>query len=72
MSNSILVPKIPPRSLLESMAMRYRHDFGFEADDTSPMPYGMTSAEKESLLRTMSQLYEEATGQGFFKFKDCL
>ncbi len=67
MSDSVLVPRVPSRAHLVSMAMRYRHDFGIELDDTSPMSCGMTDAERESILRIMAQLYEEATGQGFYK-----
>lgn len=70
MSDTIQVPRTPPEALLRSMATRYRHDFGLDADDASPMSSGFTEAERESLLRTMRQLYEEATGQGFYRFKE--
>jgi hypothetical protein len=61
------LPKTPPAGLLHSMAMRYRHDFGLDADDTSPMSCGMTPDERAAILRTMAQLYEEVAGHGFFK-----
>jgi hypothetical protein len=49
------------------MATRYRHDFGLEKDDTSPMDCGLSPREREVVLTLMAQLYEEATGQGFYK-----
>lgn len=68
MSDTIQVPKTPPPGLLASMALRYRHDFGLEVDDHSPMSCGVTPDERAAILRVMAQLYEEATGQGFYKF----
>jgi len=61
------LPKEPPAGLLYSMAMRYRHDFGMDHDDSSPMAAGFTKAEREATLATMRQLYEEVAGHGFFK-----
>jgi len=52
----LLVPKTPSEACLCSMAMRYRHDFGL-----------LDQVMQESCLITMRQLYEEATGQGFYK-----
>ena len=54
-SGWLRVPATPPDALLASMAMRYRHDFGL-----------LDSATQEGLKTSMRQLYEEATGQGFF------
>lgn len=65
--NSVTVPKSPPPGLLASMATRYRHDFGLDKDDTSPMESGLSPREREVVLTLMAQLYEEATGQGFYK-----
>lgn len=66
--DTIQVPKEPPAGLLYSMALRYRHDFGIDKDpEGGPLQCGVTPAERESLLRTMQQLYEEATGQGFYQ-----
>lgn len=56
MGDLILVPKTPSAACLSNMAMRYRHDFGLLDQDM-----------QESCLITMRQLYEEATGQGFYK-----
>ena len=43
--------------LIESMAMRYRHDF-----------FLLEENEKESIRITMRQLWEEVVGLGFYKF----
>lgn len=51
----LLVPKIPNQDCLNSMAMRYRHDFGLLDDNF-----------RQSITTEMRQLYEEATGQGFY------
>jgi len=64
------LPKEPPAGLLRSMALRYRHDFGLDADDSSPMSGGLTDAERQALLTTMHQLYEEVSGHGFFKWPE--
>ncbi|WP_151765755.1 hypothetical protein [Acinetobacter colistiniresistens] len=58
MGDLILVPKTPSVSLLCSMAMRDRHDFGL-----------LDGQMQESMLRDMAKLYEEATGQGFHKIE---
>lgn len=48
--------KKPDPKLIESMAMRYRHDFSFMDERT------------QNAIRTMmSQLWEEVVGQGFYK-----
>lgn len=56
MGEAIIVPKTPFVGCLSSMAMRYRHDFGL-----------LDQVMQDSLINTMRQLYEEATGQGFYK-----
>jgi hypothetical protein len=71
MMETVQVPKEPPEALLRSMGMRYRHDFGLDAmDNDGPISVGLTDRERESIMRVMRQLYEEATGQGFYKFPD--
>lgn len=60
------LPKEPPRELLYSMALRYRHDFGIDHDDASPMSCGTTPEQRDAILRTMRQLYEEVSGHGFY------
>lgn len=70
MSDTVQVPRVPPEALLRSMAMRYRHDFGLEVDDHSPMTCGTTKEERAAILRVMAQLYEEATGQGFYRIQN--
>ncbi len=46
----------PDPALIDSMAMRYRHDFGLLPEN-----------ERESIRTTMRQLWEEATGRGFYR-----
>lgn len=60
------LPKAPPPGLIDSMCLRYAHDFYLDADDTSPIASGWTEEEREGLRRTMRQLYEEVSGHGFF------
>ncbi len=46
----------PDPILLESMAMRYRHDFGL-----------LDSKHQAAILITMRQLWEEVAGVGFYR-----
>jgi antitoxin component YwqK of YwqJK toxin-antitoxin module len=48
----------PDPQLIDFMAMRYRHDFGF-----------LDEKHKESIRTTMKQLWEEVVGLGFYKPK---
>jgi hypothetical protein len=59
--NEILenIPNKPDPKLIESMCLRYRHDFGIIKDE----------AEKNSLRVTMTQLWEEVVGRGFYAGK---
>ena len=52
----VLVPKEPEIDRLNSMALRYRHDFGLLG---APM--------QGVIIRDMFKIYREATGQGFYK-----
>ena len=54
-AGKVLVPKVPSQAHLNSIAMRYRHDF-----------YLLNDAQKDSALATARQMYEECSGQGFF------
>lgn len=51
----VMVPKDPSQAHLNSIAMRYRHDF-----------YLLNDAQKDSALATARQMYEECSGQGFY------
>jgi len=64
------VPKIPPRELLVSMAMRLHHDFGLEKykDATFGFTQGFTKEEREQILIDMERCYDEITGQGFYSW----
>jgi len=53
------IPNTPDPKLIDSMCMRYRHDFGIIKDE----------AEKNSLRVTMTQLWEEVVGIGFYAGK---
>jgi hypothetical protein len=50
-----LIGEYDPK-LIDSMALRYRHDFGLLEEN-----------EKESIRTTMKQLWEEVVGNGFYK-----
>jgi hypothetical protein len=53
------IPNKPDPKLIDSMCLRYRHDFGMIKDE----------AEKNSLRVTMTQLWEEVVGVGFYAGK---
>jgi hypothetical protein len=50
------IPNTPDPKLIDSMCMRYRHDFGIINDE----------AEKHYYRVTMTQLWEEVVGLGFY------
>lgn len=52
----VVVPVEPTPEHIDSIAMRYRHDFGLLPED-----------QRDNLRRFARQLYEECTGQGFYK-----
>ena len=54
----VLVPKTNSDKGIESMAMRYRHDF--------PL---LDADYQEAIKSQMRQLYEEAVGLGFYRHK---
>lgn len=51
----LAIPATPSQAHLNSIAMRYRHDF-----------YLLNEAQKQSALATARQMYEECSGQGYF------
>lgn len=51
-----MAQQTPDPKLIESMAMRYRHDFGL-----------LEETHKEAIRTTMKQLWEEVVGLGFYK-----
>lgn len=53
---TLTTPQEPDPALLQSMAMRYRHDFGL-----------LDSGHQAAILVTMRQLWEEVVGQGFYR-----
>jgi hypothetical protein len=58
----------PTDALINSMCLRYDHSFGLPDGD----PYGLTKEQKESIRRTMYQLWEEVAGVGFYRGTDTL
>ena len=62
-----LVPTTPTKELLNSMGLRYRHDFGLDRqEDSNMLTCGVTDEERESIRTTMRQLHEEVVGTGFY------
>jgi len=49
-------PIKPDHKLIDSMSMRYRHDFGLLGED-----------EQNAIRTTMKQIWEEVVGLGFYK-----
>lgn len=72
----IEVPEIPEPGRLESMCMRFDHGHGIKMLMASDTKDGIVfrnetdeefSRRQEENRSIMRQLYEEATGQGFFR-----
>lgn len=51
----LLLPQVPTQAHLNSIAMRYRHDF-----------YLLNDAQKQNAIAVARQMYEECSGQGFY------
>jgi hypothetical protein len=51
-----MAQQTPDPKLIDSMAMRYRHDFGL-----------LEEPQKEAIRTTMKQIWEEVVGLGFYK-----
>ena len=66
------LPKTPPDGLLHSMAIRYDHGLGLPGYyDTFPdTDEGAHERKYQATIRIMSQLYEEVSGYGFYKWDD--
>lgn len=52
---NLLLPQVPTQAHLNSIAMRYRHDF-----------YLLNDTQKQGALAVARQMYEECSGQGFY------
>lgn len=64
------VPAEPPPGLLMSMALRYDHGLGCPGyyDSAIFASSGITHAKRlDATLRTMRQLWEEVSGNGFYR-----
>ena len=66
----IMVPADPPAELIESMCMRYRHDHGIPQNFPEQETDEQFRRRQEGTRTTMRQLYEEATGQGYYRIPD--
>lgn len=65
--NRRVIPATPPPALIDSMCMRWRHDFGLDVQG-GVLGSGMTENEREHLRARMRQLYEEVAGNGFYRW----
>lgn len=61
------VQQEPDPLLIDSMCMRWRHDFGLQRDADDQLSSGLTDAERDSLRSSMRQLWEEVVGHGFYR-----
>lgn len=64
------VPAIPEPECIESMCLRYGHSYGLKRYIYSKQREETAEefeCRREGTRRIMRQLYEEATGQGFFQ-----
>jgi hypothetical protein len=64
------LPENPPESLLLSMAIRYDHGFGCPGYYDSLFGDGEHEKRLQSTISIMRQLYEEVSGNGFYRWKD--
>lgn len=62
-----MIPIEPPPGLIDSMCMRFRHDFGL-TKQPGELSSGLTDSERDALRRQMRQLYDEVAGTGFFRW----
>jgi len=53
----VSIPVKPSKSLLTSMALRYRHDFSL-----------LPESYRDVILGMMEQIHEEVVGKGFYKY----
>ncbi len=81
---TITIPTTPPDSLLYSMAMRYNHAFGIRFPDEDILKWRaseyfdtqlhgssvLTTRDREVIIGTMKQLYEEVAGKGFYSWTE--
>ncbi len=70
MGTHALIPTTPPRALLVSMAIRLHHDFNMPPQEVwVGLRQGFTPEEREAVLTSMAQLYEEVAGKGFYQWE---
>lgn len=70
-ADTVEVPRVPSDGRLASMAIRDDHGLGVPGYYDQPLlaglSYGTHQQHMESAMSRMRQLYEEATGQGFYR-----
>jgi hypothetical protein len=44
--------------IITNMCMTWRHDYGLDRDECSPVPCGMTPGERAQLWRQMAQIFD--------------
>ena len=67
------LPEEPPEGLLLSMAIRYDHALaipGYYDQEIFGGQKGDHEKKLQATLTTMSQLYEEVAGTGFYNWKE--
>lgn len=64
----VMVPTVPEPARIESMCYRYDHSHGIERFNFNETPEAF-ERRREANRRQMRQLYEEATGGGFYNDK---
>lgn len=64
---TITIPTTPPDDLIESMCVRFDHCHGHTAFGESEAAWRRRQAHNR---RVMRQLYEEVSGEGFYRWPD--
>lgn len=55
--------------IITSMCLTYRHDFGFDKDETQIISDGVTAEEKQFIWKLMSQIFDNDIAPSM-EFKD--
>ena len=50
--------KATRESIISNMCMTWRHDYGLQKSDSSPLSSGMTDEERKALWRDMAQIFD--------------
>ncbi len=67
-SGWVRVPITPSPGLINSMCIRYAHDFGVDKQEIAKgVTTGWTKEEREALRTTMRQIHQEVVGTGYYR-----